>query len=65
MANGVSVRVWNQRTRNRTDMYAAIPQTMTPTPGSKPTLQARLVAVTLADLAGRALGSAVPYRAER
>ena len=38
---------------------------LTPTPGSKPTLQARLVAVTLADLAGRALGSAVPYRAER
>jgi len=38
---------------------------LTPTPGSKPTLQARLVAVTLADLAGRALGSAVSYRAER
>ena len=30
MANGVRVRVWNQRTRNRTDRYAAIPQTMTP-----------------------------------
>jgi len=38
---------------------------LTPTPGSKPTLQARLAAVTLADLAGRALGSASPYRAER
>ena len=32
---------------------------LTPTPGSKPTRQARLVAVTLADLVGRALGSAV------
>lgn len=36
---------------------------LTPTPGSKPTRQARLVAVTLADLAGRALGSAVSSRA--
>jgi len=33
---------------------------LTPRPGSRPTLQARLVAVTLADLAGRALGSARP-----
>ncbi len=31
-----------------------------PKPGSKPSLQARLVAVTLADQAGRALGSAAP-----
>jgi hypothetical protein len=38
---------------------------LTPTPGSKPALQARLVAVTLADLAGRALGSAVSDRAKR
>ncbi len=38
---------------------------LTPTPGSKPSLQARLVAVTLADLAGRVLGSAVSHRAER
>jgi hypothetical protein len=38
---------------------------LTPTPGSKPTQQARLVAVTLADLAGRALGSTMPNRAER
>ncbi len=30
---------------------------LTPRPGSKPSLQARLVAVTLADQAGRALGS--------
>jgi hypothetical protein len=36
---------------------------LTPTPGSKPTLQARLVAATLVDLAGRALGSAVSSRA--
>jgi len=36
---------------------------LTPTPGSKPTRQARLVAVTLADLAGRALGSAASSRA--
>lgn len=35
---------------------------LTPVPGSKPALQARLVAVTLADLAGRALGSAVSSR---
>lgn len=32
---------------------------VTPRPGSKPSLQARLVAVTLPDLAGRALGSTV------
>jgi hypothetical protein len=32
---------------------------MRPKPGSKPSLQARLVAITLADQAGRALGSAV------
>jgi hypothetical protein len=38
---------------------------LTPTPGSKPTPQARLVAVTLADLAGRALGSTASDRAER
>jgi hypothetical protein len=38
---------------------------LTPAPGSKPALQARLVAVTLADLAGRALGSAAASRAER
>jgi Domain of unknown function (DUF4118) len=31
---------------------------LTPKPGSRPTLQARLVAVTLAGLAGRALGAA-------
>jgi hypothetical protein len=31
-------------------------------PGSRPTLQARLVAVTLADLAGRALGTTAPAR---
>ncbi len=30
---------------------------LTPVPGSRPSLQARLVALTLADLAGRALGS--------
>ena len=30
---------------------------MTPSPGSRPSLQARLVALTLADLAGRALGT--------
>jgi hypothetical protein len=30
---------------------------LTPKPGSRPSLQARLVAVTLADLAGRALGT--------
>ena len=35
---------------------------LTPNPGSKPTLQARVVAVTLADLAGRALGAAAPSR---
>ena len=38
---------------------------LTPTPGSTPTRQARLVAVTLADLAGRALGSAMSSRAQR
>jgi len=35
---------------------------LTPEPGSRPTLQARLVAVTLADLAGRALGATAPAR---
>jgi len=30
---------------------------MTPKPGAKPSVQARLVAVTLADTAGRALGT--------
>jgi len=35
---------------------------LTPEPGSKPSLQGRLVAVTLADLAGRALGAAAPAR---
>ena len=38
---------------------------LTPEPGSRPTLQARLVAVTLADLAGRALGAAAPARGSR
>jgi len=33
-----------------------------PKPGSKPSLQARLVAVTLADQAGRAIGSAQSAR---
>ena len=33
---------------------------MTPRPGARPPLQARLVAVTLADLAGEALGAATP-----
>jgi hypothetical protein len=33
---------------------------MTPRPGSRPPLQARLVAVTLADLAGDALAAAAP-----
>jgi hypothetical protein len=33
---------------------------LTPKPGSRPSLQARLVAVTLADLAGRALASRAP-----
>ena len=33
---------------------------LTPNPGSKPSLQARLVAVTLADLAGHALGATKP-----
>ena len=31
---------------------------LTPRPGSRPPLQARLVAATLADLTGRALGAA-------
>jgi hypothetical protein len=31
---------------------------MSPRPGAKPSLQARLVAVTLADQAGRAFGDA-------
>ena len=35
---------------------------LTPEPGSRPALQARLVAVTLADLAGRALGATAPAR---
>jgi hypothetical protein len=35
---------------------------LTPKPGSRPSLQARLVAVTLADLAGRALGARPPSR---
>jgi hypothetical protein len=35
---------------------------LTPEPGSRPSLQARLVAVTLANLAGRALGAAAPSR---
>ena len=38
---------------------------LTPQPGSRPTLQARLVAVTLADLAGRALGATAPARGSR
>jgi len=38
---------------------------LTPKPGSRPTLQARLVAVTLADLAGRAFGSAASSREAR
>jgi hypothetical protein len=33
---------------------------LTPEPGSRPPLQARLVAVTLADLAGHALASPAP-----
>ncbi len=33
---------------------------MTPEPGSRPSLQARLVAVTLADQAGRALAAGTP-----
>jgi len=35
---------------------------LTPEPGSRPALQARLVAVTLADLAGRALVATAPTR---
>jgi Domain of unknown function (DUF4118) len=38
---------------------------LTPKPGSRPTLQARLVAVTLADLAGRALWATAPARGSR
>ena len=38
---------------------------MRPKPGSKPSLQARLVAVTLADQAGRALSSSQALRGER
>jgi Domain of unknown function (DUF4118) len=38
---------------------------LTPEPGSRPTLQARLVAVTLADLVGRALGTIAPARGSR
>jgi Domain of unknown function (DUF4118) len=38
---------------------------LTPEPGSRPTLQARLVAVTLADLAGRALGATAQARGSR
>jgi hypothetical protein len=37
---------------------------LTARPGSRPPLQARLVAVTLADMAGRAFGAG-HYRAER
>jgi hypothetical protein len=36
-----------------------------PKPGSKPSLQARLVAVTLADQAGRALGASQAGRSAR
>ena len=35
---------------------------LTPKPGSRPSLQARLVAVTLADQAGRALAARPPSR---
>jgi hypothetical protein len=38
---------------------------LTPKPGSKPSLQARLVAVTLADQAGRALSAGQAARSER
>jgi Domain of unknown function (DUF4118) len=38
---------------------------LTPKPGSKPSLQARLVAVTLADQAGRALGASQAARSAR
>jgi hypothetical protein len=38
---------------------------LTPKPGSKPSLQARLVAVTLADQAGRALGASHTARTAR
>ena len=38
---------------------------LTPKPGSRPSLQARLVAVTLADLAGRAVGAATYARSGR
>ena len=35
---------------------------LTPKPGSKPSLRVRLVAVTLADLVGCALGATAPSR---
>jgi hypothetical protein len=35
---------------------------LTPKPGSKPSRQARLVALTLAELVGRALGTAASSR---
>ncbi len=38
---------------------------MTPKPGSRPSLQARLVAVTLADQAGRALAAGTPASSSR
>jgi hypothetical protein len=38
---------------------------MKPKPGSKPSLQARLVPVTLADQAGRAFGAPATTRAAR
>jgi len=38
---------------------------MKPEPGSKPSLQARLVAVTLADQAGRAFSATATMRAAR
>jgi hypothetical protein len=38
---------------------------MTPKPGSRPSLQARLVAVTLADQAGRALAGGTPASSGR
>ena len=38
---------------------------MTPKPGSRPSLQARLVAVTLADQAGRALAAGTPTASSR
>lgn len=38
---------------------------MRPNPGSRPSLQARLVAVTLADQAGRALTAGAPASSSR